>query len=513
MRQRKAAVSWVLAVSLFTFLFAWICSLLFLVSGLWCRALPPPPPLDFESKSGDADDCAQDPLLLEYSLYTIDPQCPRAVIFLPVAVGLGHQLTALSVAMDLAIRTRSTLVLSTSVFDTVEEGWMKKHTSHSPYGWIRELFRPFPNSTALTAQFPRLEFVEARNRTHAVAELMGRECSVVVESRGAMENWCDGLWCTTNSPGLLASTQCLLRALWTRALEDGRIQTTHAAAAAPSSSSSASAPVSLNELSGCRAFCNERILSVAWHVRRGDINLQYDTAFYPTVKRVLGAAASRFGYTARSFAFTNFEDHSDPRVWTVEDMQRAIGGVGEKGEGRKDLLWWSSWLDGVSGDVLVGNFEMLHDLGHITNADVLVSGGSSFAYIAAVLANASQVHVYSTPKESPFLHSGAWLTYRSKGAVPVSRDGLMTEMVRRIFYDRVERRIRVRRRVCGCSSGAERGREGEQADAEVTNTRREISEGAGRRLQAQRQAVDGVNLGFHVLDPVSLATAPLVGVG
>jgi len=140
---------------------------------------------------------------------------------------------------------------------------------------------------------------------------------------------------------------------------------------------------------------NAEDLTVAWHIRRGDQelgNLQYVTNIMYLIKR----SASGLGFTLKNFLFTS-------------NCTSALPTFGEE---RHKVIC-------AQGD------EVDHVL-HMSRADILVSSGSSFAHVPAMMASMKQVFISGPPKEAkfyPFETNIPWQTYRISGSIEVNSYG------------------------------------------------------------------------------------------
>jgi hypothetical protein len=148
----------------------------------------------------------------------------------------------------------------------------------------------------------------------------------------------------------------------------------------------------------CFQASEERHLKVAWHVRNGDVTLHDDAAYWAKTVSALLAAFSHCNVSARHYIFT--------------EKPILAGGP------FSFLLNMSNFsFQLLSGEPVDSTFR------HLAAADMLVHSGSSFTYVAGMVAHSNQISVFAPPKESQVIGGTAYEFYHLDGSIPLQTDG------------------------------------------------------------------------------------------
>ena len=288
--------------------------------------------------------------------------CPRYIVASHGDNGLGHRHGVVIFTLNLAIEFGFMFVLDNAL---IHSG------PHGAYPEFRELLSldSLPYDSELNHS--RLQYYRVQSRDQFVQNYFStfrHMCNVIVYASIGHENACHNhfgkSWCFEAWPG---------------AFERARV---HLLPRYP--------PLNATSLGLFEAADRRRALTVAWHVRCGDVTLHRDADFFRNLRALIRSSG------------LDFQDYI---FWQRCDSKFHF---------LLDLLPSANIIDTDTATALK----------HMKGADVLVHTGSSFPVSAAVAAPKPQLFFQSNPKEN---NDGAQRTYSIKVAVNVADDGSLEQ--------------------------------------------------------------------------------------
>lgn len=287
---------------------------------------------------------------------SIDALCPRfATMKHKKHAGLGHKFAEVVFGMILAEETNSTYVFDDSTWSL--------HGTHGSYSWLMD-FLPLHNSEVTLSEFELFStnhgnIVTVSDNLESLLMNLSRDakyaCNVFFTT--SMDRCCPGekCWCTFQ-PSRVGSYD---RIKW-------RIREAF---------SRSSYVPSQHLLDFSPAPKDEPIISIAWHVRQGDL--------------VLNANKEHFERLASQIATV---------LYRVRELPVHFFIMGESNITRD-----FPFLPGLCEHYFQGNCSYLHldvrdTLYHMVESDVLITSGSSFPVFAALLRTSGLI-LYEYPKE------------------------------------------------------------------------------------------------------------------
>jgi hypothetical protein len=332
--------------------------------------------------------CSKEQVSHEPSFLPFVPNssCPNFFMVLSEAGGIGHRINAIITAIHTSRKTNAAVALDDSIW--AEERWTEKERSSLMY--IRRLFdfRLFFSSSDLGVQTRNRELVLGTVQTkwgifsvrhsndidHA-ANLANSDCNQIIELRSGYMRCVDRIsgnltYCVMDAfnSGAWESSRKIFRMLYERG------QMFHS-------------PLDLFHAD------DDQTIVVAWHVRNGDINLNVNPTFWNNLIRTI--KDSTISMTIEHYVICEKDLRGGPFAFLY------------------DIFQFSLLVD-LPPDVSIH---------YMANSDILVSTGSSFSILAALLASPDQIHFFSEPKEGTTSEK----VYQLSGSIPVLIDGTISE--------------------------------------------------------------------------------------
>ena len=286
------------------------------------------------------------------------PTCPRYIVASYNKEGVGHRHGAVIFTLNLAIEFGFTLVLD-------------KHLmlggAHGRYPEFREMLSLHGVKYDYELNRSRLQAYRVTSREQFVQTYFSKlrqTCNIIVYanlgSGGSCHTFSYQTWCFLTWPGAYERARANLSPRYP--------------------------PLDPATLVLFEAAERRNALTVAWHLRCGDVTLSRDADFF----RNLRALISSSGFDFQDYIFWK---HCDSKFRFI--------------------------LDALPSAIIIDTHEPIA-MNHMKGADVLVHTGSSFAVSAAIAAPNPQLFFQSRPKEKK---DSARKTYSVKNAVNIANDG------------------------------------------------------------------------------------------
>lgn len=316
--------------------------------------------------------------------------CPNFFLVETEEGGIGHRASALAVAIDFAVRTQSAILL--------DDAFFRDGVPDRVYPNLRALlnldaFLFSRGDLALAAAPSSRDTTQAVNTTTWGQLSVGPADSTVQRAVRAARSGCHQI---LRMPSGMSSCElvgregkqyCMLSGL-TGPLQRARpiMRSVYLAGR------SARLPLQLFQA------IEERQLKVAWHVRNGDVALHDDAAYWTKTVSALVAAFSHCNISAKHYIFAEKPILPDGPFSFLFNMSHFAFQL-------------------MPGEPADSTFR------HLAAADMLVHSGSSFTYVAGMVASANQISVFAPPKESQVIGDTAYEFYHLDGSIPLQTDG------------------------------------------------------------------------------------------
>lgn len=392
------------------------------------------------------------------------PSCARILVVSSYPAGVGHRVIALALALNAAKAARAMLAVEPSFWKSQRDGDAANEVGEfvrQAFGFVDGRLLSTEQLGAETAS-PRDERGGAPIQTqwgalrwaskHGIVEhtlnatVAADSCGIIalletgwkacvdgwravwVPSEGVRRGWCTG---APSMEGALTAARPLIQALFAPYLRTylQRQRSGSPATGAASSKQRSDLPPELSG-SGSRTAHDHSsdsnadprpsavTLSVVWHIRLGDIQVEAGGAL-ALRERMQSLAAAAAATQLRHLVLSE----------THFDASHPVFGV-----------FYNT--PGFAFQPLTG-LSVADSFLRLTTADVLIHTGSSFATAAALAAPTGQVYLYSAPKEEPgSLDSGVYRVYRIAGesCIPWQVNGSLSPLDARTLTDQLRRR-------------------------------------------------------------------------